>query len=274
MTSIKSGVVGYPVAHSLSPRVHGFWLKEHGIDGEYARYEVKPERLGDFLEHLDAIGLAGCNLTLPHKEEALNFMDELDASAKAIGAVNTVVVREGKRIGSNTDAHGFIQNLRDHVALQDYLEHAVVLGAGGAAKAVVYGLLEAGAKHITLMNRTRTKAEAIAAQFGARVDVSEWGYWEAFADASLLANTTALGMQGKEPLTLSLDALPKAALVTDIVYTPLETELLTAARTRGNVAVDGLGMLLHQAAAGFEAWFGIKPTVSKNVREATLKVMG
>lgn len=270
---IKAGVMGDPVSHSLSPMLHGYWLKKYGILGGYEPLHVLPEGLTDALATLRAHGYAGVNLTLPHKEAALKLMEVLSPEAKAIGAVNTVIIQEdGTHYGHNTDAYGFIQNLVQSVGdLSPYLRHAVVLGAGGAARAILYGLLEAGAEKITITNRTREKADALAKHFGARCEVADWAQKEELlAEASLLVNTTALGMAGKQPLELSLKHLPTTALVTDIVYTPLRTQLLKDAKTRGNVSVEGLGMLLHQAAPGFEAWFGVKPEVDAGLEE-TLK---
>lgn len=273
---IRAGVMGWPVEHSRSPALHGFWLKQYGIAGAYVKLPVPPEGLRAALRGLPEKGFAGCNLTLPHKEAALAIIDHVDASARRIGAVNTIVVRaDGTLEGRNTDAFGFIENLRagapdwraDHGA-------AVVLGAGGAARAVLAALIDAGVPEIRLLNRHRARAESLAAALGGEIRVLDWeARARALAGAALLVNTTSLGMHGAPPLELALDALDRAAVVNDIVYVPLETPLLAAARRRGNTVVDGLGMLLHQARPAFAAWFGVMPAVTGELRrtiEATL----
>ena len=260
-----AGVLGWPVSHSLSPKLHHHWLKTLGIDGEYKALAVEPKDLQTTLKALPDMGWQGCNLTIPHKEAALPFLDELDDTARAIGAVNTVIVRGGKLIGSNTDAYGFAENIRAGLT---GTHKAVVLGAGGAAKAVCYALHQLGFQHIVIANRTREKAEALAASFQ-NVQVGAWDN-NLLADADLLVNATSLGMTGKEPLEMDLSRLPVGALVTDIVYAPLITPLLAAAKARGNPIVDGLGMLLHQAVPGFAAWFGVRPQVTAQLREHVL----
>jgi len=268
-----AGVVGWPVAHSLSPRLHGYWLKHYGIDGAYVPLPVRPEDLTDALRALPKLGFAGSNVTVPHKQAALEAMDDLDEAAGRIGAVNTVVIGgDGRLEGRNTDAFGFIENLRE--AAPDYRAGqgpAVVLGAGGAARAVVAALLDAGAPEVRIVNRSRARAEALAADFGSGCAALPWSEREAaLTEAALLVNTTLLGMSGQPALDLPLDRLPVQAVVNDVVYDPLETALLAAARRRGNRAVDGLGMLLHQARPGFEAWFGVAPEVTPALREAVL----
>lgn len=261
---ILAGVMGDPIGHSLSPVLHSYWLARHGVNGAYLPLHVKHAELEQALRALPALGFSGVNLTLPHKESALAIVDTLSAEAKKIGAVNTVIVRKnGMLHGTNTDAFGFIENLHSGVReLTPYLEQAVVIGAGGAARAVVFGLLEAGAKKVIIVNRTKARAEALAKHFGARCEVLlSDNIEEALASASLLVNSSSLGMKGKAPLEISLRSLPKTALVTDIVYTPLITALLQKAKRRGNPTVEGLGMLLHQARPGFEAWFGKIPEV-------------
>jgi len=273
---IHAGVMGWPVEHSRSPALHGFWLRHYGIAGAYVKLPVPPEGLGAALRALPEKGFAGCNLTLPHKEAALAIIDHVDASARRIGAVNTIVVRTDRTLeGRNTDAFGFFANL--HTGAPDWRADggvAVVLGAGGAARAVVAALLDAGAPEIRLLNRHRARAESLAMALGGTIRVLDWDAREhSLAGAALLVNTTSLGMRGAPPLDLSLDALDPAAVVNDIVYVPLETPLLAAARRRGNTAVDGLGMLLHQARPAFAAWFGIMPEVTGELRrtiEATL----
>lgn len=267
-----AGVMGWPVEHSLSPRLHGYWLEQHGIDGAYVPLAVAPADLPTALTALPALGFRGVNLTLPHKEQALDLCQEVDDLARRIGAVNTIVVRDGRLFGSNSDAFGFLENLKD--GAPDWRAEAapaVVLGAGGASRAVVAALADAGAPEVRLVNRTRERAEALATALGGALSVYDWDRREAaLAEAGLLVNTTTLGMAGQPPLDLDLGALPVEAVVTDIVYTPLMTPLLQAARTRGNPLVDGLGMLLHQARPGFEAWFGVRPEVTPGLRDFVL----
>ena len=270
---IRAGVMGWPVEHSLSPRLHGYWLARHGIDGAYDALAVAPDTLARRLSGLAADGIRGVNLTVPHKQAALGLMASLSPAARAIGAVNTVVVGDdGALSGENTDAFGFMENLRHGApAWSAASGAAVVIGAGGAARAVCHGLLEAGAPEIRLINRTPDRAEALAVMDGARISVQPWAArCEALAGAVLVVNTTSLGMSGQPALDLDLAALPPAALVTDIVYAPLETPLLAAAGRRGNPRVDGLGMLLHQARPGFESWFGVKPEVTADLRAHVL----
>ncbi len=269
----RAGVMGWPVEHSRSPLLHRFWLKQYGIDGEYRLLPVRPEELAKALRGLAAHGFAGCNLTLPHKEAALAIVDRIDATARRIGAINTIVVgTEGALEGRNTDAFGFHENLK--AALPGWRADAgpaVVLGAGGAARAVVAALLDEHAPEIRLANRHRDRAVALAAALGGPIEIVDWARRaDALAGAALLVNTTSLGMAGQPPLDLALDALPANAVVNDIVYVPLETPLLAAARRRGNRVVDGLGMLLHQARPAFAAWFGVMPEVTPALREAVM----
>ncbi len=263
-----AGVMGWPVKHSRSPRLHGFWLREHGIDGAYVPLAVAPERLATALKALPALGFAGVNLTVPHKEAALKIVDRVDPVARRIGAVNTVVVRpDGTLDGSNTDAYGFLESLKTgapHWRPAD--GPAVVLGAGGAARAVIVALLDAGVPALRVVNRTRARADDLAAEFGPAVTAHDWGQWSVLADAALLVNTTSLGLVGQPELDIDLEKLPTEAVVNDIVYVPLETRLLAAARRRGNSVVDGLGMLLYQAKPGFHAWFGVEPAVTPALR--------
>jgi len=269
-----AGVMGWPVAHSRSPRLHGFWLEHYGIDGAYLPLPVRPEKLEAALRALPVLGFAGCNLTIPHKEAALKLIDRIDPLAKRIGAVNTVVVSsEGELSGSNTDVFGFRENLLAGApGWRADRGPAVVIGAGGASRAALAVLTDGGAKEIRLLNRTRDRAEALAALFGPTVKVIDWDERAAALEGTtLLVNSTSLGMTGQPPLDLALDALPRDAVVTDMVYVPLETQLLRDARHRGNVAVDGLGMLLHQARPGFAAWFGVEPTVTPELRDFVLK---
>ena len=268
-----AGVIGWPVEHSRSPRLHGHWLRHYRIDGAYVPLAVAPARLEQALRALPALGFRGVNLTLPHKEAALGMVDVLTDTAGRIGAVNTVVVEpDGRLRGDNSDAFGFIANLA--AARPDWRAEAgpaVVLGAGGAARAVAVALLDAGSPALRIANRTMARAERLAASLDGEVSVVPWvDRSAALEGAGLLVNTTSLGMAGQPPLTIDLARLPSAALVTDIVYTPLETGLLATARRRGNPVVDGLGMLLHQGRPGFEVWFGIDPLVTEALRAVVL----
>ncbi len=269
-----AGVVGWPVGHSLSPRLHGFWLDHHGIDGAYLPLAVAPQHFEAALRGLGDVGFRGVNVTIPHKQAALALCDEAAPLATRIGAVNTLVFEDGRLKGSNTDAFGFLENLRQGVPAWDPAAGpALILGAGGAARAVAVALLDAGAPELRLANRTAARAEALAEELGGQVTAVPWeARGAALRDLALLANTTSLGMTGQPPLDLDLDPLPTGAVVTDIVYAPLETDLLARARARGNPAVDGLGMLLHQARPGFEAWFGVAPEVTAELRSFVLAV--
>ena len=267
--AVIAGVMGWPVGHSRSPRLHNFWLSRAGIDGVYIPLAVPPDRVNEALRALPALGFAGTNVTIPHKEAAFAAMDETDAIARRIGAVNTVFVGDdGVLAGTNTDAFGFVEALRSRLGEWSGAgSAATVLGAGGAARAIVAALQDEGASEIRLVNRTRSRAEALCDLLGAPVVAVDWTEREdALQGAGLLVNTTALGMAGGEPLDIRLDGLPAEAVVNDIVYTPLETPLLAAARTRGCRAVDGLEMLLHQARPGFAGWYGDEPLVDEALR--------
>ncbi len=272
-----AGVIGWPVAHTLSPRLHGFWLEQYGVDGAYVPLPVTPENFSAVLRALPLMGLAGINVTVPHKEAALAIVDRADARARRIGAINMVTVAaDGALEGDNSDAYGFLENLRAGAAPFDARKGpALVLGAGGAARAVIAALIDAGAPEIRIANRTAERAEGLAAEMGGGCRAVPWdGRAGMCAEAALLVNTTSLGMTGQAPLDMKLDALPADAVVNDVVYTPLETGLLAAARARGNRAVDGLGMLLHQARPAFKAWFGIDPEVSPALRAHMLRDPG
>ncbi len=266
-----AGIMGWPVSHSRSPAIHGHWLARYGIDGAYIPFFVRPEDGYDAIRMLPRLGFSGTNVTLPHKETALRAVDEADPVARRIGAVNTVVAREnGSLHGSNTDAYGFLEHLRES-APEWRPGVAVVLGAGGSARAVSAALIDAGASEVRLANRTAERAARVAEEIGGPVVAVAWDERNAALDgAGLLVNTTSLGMAGSPLLEISLDALPEGAVVNDIVYVPLETPLLTAARRRGLAAVDGLGMLLHQARPGFSAWFGTDPEVDDALRQSVL----
>ena len=275
--TIKAGVIGWPVEHSLSPRLHGFWLEQYGIDGVYMPLPVSPDDIEIAIRALPKLGFAGANVTVPHKEAAYRIVDALTDTAKRIGAVNTIICRDdGALYGDNTDAFGFISNIQ--AAVTDWVPAsapAVVLGAGGAARAVIAALIEAGCPEIRLTNRTMERADALVEHFGGPVQAVAWDKRHDCVDgAGLLVNTTTLGMTGKPELDMDLDGLIEGAVVNDIVYVPLLTALLKSATARGFHAVDGLGMLLHQARPGFEAWFGVSPDVSAALRQHVLSGTG
>jgi shikimate dehydrogenase len=266
-----AGVMGWPVGHSRSPRLHGYWLERYAIDGAYVPLPVTPENLGPAVRGLAALGFAGANLTIPHKEAVMPLLDAVDETARRIGAVNTIVVGpDGELAGSNTDAYGFIENLRAGApAWRAVSGPAVIIGAGGAAKAVAVALADAGVRDIRIVNRTEARARALAEAIGA--STVAWEARRAALDgAALVVNASALGMTGQPPLDLDLSPLPESAVVNDIVYAPLETPLLAAARARGNPVVDGIGMLLHQGRPGFRAWFGVDPAVDDALRAHVL----
>jgi shikimate dehydrogenase len=260
-----AGVFGYPITHSRSPRLHGFWLQRYGIDGAYIPLGVAPEGFGAAVRALVDLGFRGVNVTIPHKLAAFEICDVVAPFARRAGAVNTLIFRDGRIEGSNTDGFGFLESIREAApGWRADAGPAVLLGAGGAARAIAAALLDAGAPSVTLVNRTSTKAEALARDLGGPIRVADQ---PPLKDAALLVNTTSLGMQGQPALEVDLAPLPQNAVVADIVYVPLETRLLAAARARGLVAVDGLGMLLHQARPGFEAWFGVAPQVDQALRD-------
>jgi len=268
-----AGVIGWPVAHSLSPRLHGFWLDHHGIDGAYIPMPVSPEHIEKAIASLPKLGFRGANVTVPHKIAAFNAADELSNAAKAIGAVNTLICRDdGSIYGDNTDGYGFIANLKVGAPHWDpSFGTALVLGAGGAARAVVWSLIDAGVRHVILTNRTEEKAHIIADDIEGKIDVLRWNNRQsAVPISSLIINTTSLGMTGKSALEMNLGGAEPTTVVTDIVYTPLETQLLRDAASEGCQVVDGLGMLLHQAVPGFEAWFGVRPNVTPELRAHVL----
>ncbi len=267
-TILRAGVVGHPVKHSRSPIIHGYWLEQFGINGRYDRYDVKPEDFSHFVKTLSEQGLQGVNVTIPHKEAAFLALDEATDRARRLKAANTLWFENGKLWGDNTDSIGFLANLdQGHPGWDINAKSALILGAGGAARAIIAGLQERNIEKITIVNRTRERAEELALMSGGQVAVAEWSKLSfQLESADLVVNTTSLGMSGQPDLDLSLDPLGKNALVTDIVYVPLETNLLKQARLRGNPVVDGLGMLLHQAVPGFEHWFGKRPVVTDELR--------
>lgn len=259
-----AGILGWPVSHSRSPRLHGCWLERHGIDGAYLPLPVRPKDFASAVRSLAALGFAGANVTIPHKLAAFAVCDEVEPSAQRAGAVNTLVFRDGRIHGSNTDGSGFVANLRAH-GVEPGRGPALILGAGGSARAIAAALQDAGAA-VRLANRTRDRAEALAADLPG-LGVIDWADREAaLEDHALVVNTTSLGMGGGPELPLGLDRAPPSLAVADIVYVPLETSLLAAARARGLKPVEGLGMLLHQAVPGFAAWFGFTPVVDDALR--------
>ncbi len=293
----RAGVIGWPIAHSRSPTIHRYWLHQYGIEGSYDPIPVEPERIAGFLAGFASSGLIGANVTIPHKEAALAAVAVATPTAAAIGAVNTLWLEDGRLHGTNTDAEGFLANLDDlapgwatsgmatsggaasGAATSGGTTRAggpaVVLGAGGAARAIVVALRDRGVFPIAIVNRTRDRASALAARFGANITAHAWSELPSLLwSAQILVNTTSLGMTGQPPLEIDLAPLPADALVTDIVYAPLETPLLAAAKARGLRTVDGLGMLLHQAVPGFERWFGVRPVVTPELRAAIIATLG
>ncbi len=268
---LLAAVMGWPVLHSRSPLLHNHWFTENGLAGSYVPLAIEPGKLEPALRGLHALKFSGCNLTIPHKQDALAIVDEVDEVARRIGAISCVVVRkDGSLAGFNNDCYGFIQNvLEAQPGFRADVGPIVVTGAGGGARAVVWALAQQGAREIRLVNRTLARAEIIAREFGHPVQAYEWSQRHtALEGAHMLVNTTSQGMVGMAPLDLALDRLPTSALVADIIYTPLETPLLRAARLRGNATLNGLGMLLHQGRPAWKAWFGLEPKVTPQLRAA------
>ncbi|WGI22051.1 shikimate dehydrogenase [Amylibacter sp. IMCC11727] len=273
MTQPRAAVIGWPISHSKSPRIHGHWLEKHGISGEYLPLGITPEDFVAELAILPENGFVGANVTIPHKETALAHATEVTDRARAIGAANTLVfLPNGGYRADNTDGEGFINNLKQNAP--DWAASsgpALVLGAGGASRAILFSLLAEGTPEILLANRTKARAETLASEFGDSITVIDWDtISDATTGVSTIVNTTSLGMTGQAPLEISLHCSPNT-LVTDIVYAPLQTDLLKQAAAKGCQTVDGLGMLLHQAVPGFEAWFGTRPTVDETLRQIVLK---
>lgn len=273
MSMVKTGLIGCPVSHSLSPVIHGYWLSHYRIEGEYGLYDIVPPALEETLSIWKKNApLRGVNVTVPHKQAVMPMMDQLDATAKTIGAVNTITVNaDGTWHGANTDAYGFMAHLKAEIP--DYLpllKHAVVLGAGGAARAIVYALVTAGAERMTILNRSEEKAQELARYFGVESAAME-RLPEILPQASLLVNTTSAGMKGNAPLVLPMALLPHDAAVYDIVYAPLVTPLLAEAHAHNLATIDGLGMLLYQAQKSFEKWHGILPEVTPELRTLVLE---
>ncbi|NHF72939.1 shikimate dehydrogenase [Paracoccus xiamenensis] len=268
-----AGVIGWPIAHSRSPLLHGHWLQRYGLAGHYIPIPVRPENLAEVLRTLPRMGFVGVNVTIPHKEAVLQIADIVTDRAALIGAANTLIFREdGKIHADNTDGYGFIANLTQNAP--DWCPDrgaAAVIGAGGAARAVVASLLESGVPELRITNRTKLRADQIKNEFGAKVVVYDWAQaGNMLEGATTVVNATSMGMTGKPALRVPLDALSPGTLVTDLVYTPLMTDFLLEAQSRGCQVVDGLGMLLHQAAPGFERWFGRRPEVDEALRQAVL----
>lgn len=268
-----AGVIGHPIAHSKSPQLHGHWLKTHGLPGFYVPMDVGADDIENVIKTLPKMGFVGVNITVPHKVKVMELADLVTDRASLIGAANTLIFRrDGKLHADNTDGYGFIQNLRQGAPDWDPRKGAAaVLGAGGAARAVVASLLEVGVPEIMIANRTRVRAEALQSDFGKRVRVVDWVQaGNMMEDAATVVNTTSLGMMGKPDLRVPLDGLRREATVTDLVYNPLKTRLLQEAEEVGCTTVDGLGMLLHQAVPAFERWFGVRPEVDSATRAAAL----
>ncbi len=269
-----AGVIGHPIAHSKSPRLHGHWLRRYGVPGHYIPMDVAPENLAEVVRALPKAGFVGVNVTIPHKEAILDIADLVTDRATLIKAANTLIFRkDGKIHADNTDGYGFIENIRQRAPDWDpKAGPAAVIGAGGAARAVVAALLDVGVPEIMISNRTRIRAEQLQTDFGKRITVVEWVQaGNMLEDAKTVVNTSSLGMVGQPELRVPLDGLNRDALVTDLVYNPLQTRLLREATEMGCTTVDGLGMLLHQAVPGFERWFGTRPEVDDDLRAAVLR---
>ena len=266
---LLAGVMGWPVMHSRSPMIHNYWLRQHDLAGTYVPLAIEPAGLIAALRALHPLGFAGCNVTIPHKQEAMKIVDHVDAAARRIGAISCVTVRpDGSLAGSNNDAYGFIRNLRqEQPGWRADAGPVVVIGAGGGSRAVCYGLAQEGVKEIRLVNRTPARAKGIADEFGGPIKALPWEQRnDVLEGAAMVVNTTSQGMVGQPALDVRLDKLPKDALAADIIYVPLETPFLAAARQRGNRTINGLGMLLHQGPLAWKLWFGIEPQVTPELR--------
>lgn len=272
MTKLKAGVIGWPIEHSKSPLLHGYWLNQFQIDGAYSKIAAKPEEFEATVRNLVTDGWRGANVTIPHKEAALALADNATHTARAIGAANTLIFTDGKILADNTDGYGFTENLIDRAGEKwRPNEPAAIFGAGGASRAIIYALIQAGAPEIHLINRTKSRAETLAEVFGPIVTVIDWSnQTAALTNAGLIVNTTSLGMTGQPPLEIDFAKAPVGALATDIVYTPLDTPFLKGAAKAGFATVDGLGMLIHQGRPGFKAWFGKAPTADDTLRRLLL----
>lgn len=267
---LLAGVMGWPVMHSRSPMLHNYWFKKYGLAGTYVPLAIKPEGLAAALRALHALGFAGCNLTIPHKQEAMKIVNEVDQLAKSIGAISCVVARpDGSLAGTNNDCYGFINNIKqEQPGWRADAGPIAVIGAGGGSRAVCYGLAQEGAKEIRLVNRSLARAQGIADEFGGPIKPLPWEQrHDALDGAAMVVNTTSCGMVGQPALDIRLDKLPRSALAVDIIYIPLETPFLAAARQRGNRTINGLGMLLNQGRPAWKAWFGLEPEVTPELRE-------
>lgn len=275
--SRRAFVCGHPIDHSMSPAIHGYWISQHGLNATYEKKDIRPEDFRGFLEGLSDAGFSGGNITIPHKEAAFRIVGSMDDAARKIGAVNTVWLENNVLCGTNTDWSGFAANLDDYAPGWDSCDVAVVMGAGGAARGVIFALIDRGVSKIRIVNRTRSRAERLASDFSSssasKFLVDDWAELQnALQAADLLINTTSLGLEEKENAP-DLSGLPSSAIVTDIVYSPLQTPLLEAANKAGLKTVDGLGMLLHQAVPGFEKWFGVRPRVTAQLRNMVIEKM-
>lgn len=269
---IKTAVIGHPVGHSKSPLIHQYWMEKHGIKGCYDAVDIAPDALDEGIAELKGLGYGGLNVTLPHKQAVIPLCDEVDAGARAIGAVNTIHIKDGRLCGANTDAYGFVRNITDGRP-EGFLRgrRVFMLGAGGATRACVYGLIQHGVSAITISNRTMERADEIKHMAPDKITICPWGEWKsALSQTDILVNTTSLGMVDAPLLEMDISPLPSSALVCDIVYAPLMTGLLKQARTRGNPVVTGIGMLLHQAAQAFAMWHGVMPDVTAELEKMTL----
>jgi len=273
---LLAGVMGWPVMHSRSPMLHNYWFKQHGLAGTYVPLAVRPEGLAAALRALHPLGFAGCNLTIPHKQEAMKIVNEVDALARSIGAISCVIVKaDGSLMGTNNDCYGFIHAVRqEHLGWRADAGPIVVIGAGGGSRAVCYGLAQEGAREIRLLNRTFARAKGLSDEFGGPIHALPWEQrHEVLEGAAMVVNTTSCGMVGQPALDIKLDKLPKSALAADIIYIPLETPFLAAARKRGNRTMNGLDMLLNQGRPAWKAWFGIEPEVTAELREMVEKTI-
>lgn len=269
---MKAGVIGYPIAHSKSPLIHRYWMDKYNVSGHYTAIEIHTDNLKEEVQKLVNEGFTGFNVTVPHKQDIMTLCDDVDDKARAIGAVNTIIIKDNKLHGTNTDSIGFIQNIKSSQPKFNFQDKtALVLGAGGAARAIIYGLLGAGVKKIILTNRTAQKAENLAQELGSQLECLAWDKRETLlSDVDLVVNTTSLGMTGKPELEMDISALHSDAIVCDIVYAPLMTDLLKQAKTQGNQLVTGIGMLLYQAQPAFEAWTNIRPEVDADLEKLVL----
>jgi shikimate dehydrogenase len=273
---LLAGVMGWPVMHSRSPMLHNYWFKKHGLAGTYVPLAIRPEHLAAALRGLQPLGFAGVNVTIPHKQEAMKIVNEVDALARSIGAISCVIVKaDGSLMGTNNDCYGFIHAIKqEHPGWRPDAGPIAVIGAGGGSRAVCYGLTQEGAREIRLVNRTFERAKEIAEGFGGPIRALPWAdRHDALEDAAMVVNTTSCGMVGQPALDIKLDKLPKSALAADIIYIPLETPFLAAARKRGNRTVNGLGMLLNQGRPAWKAWFGIEPEVTAELRTMVEKTI-